>query len=216
MCACGRVWLATSPAFCPAQLFVLETADESKGPGAFQMLQYIKLQLDPQVRERRSMQEQRAAPSVLHGHQHLSVHHARHVHVVPPPPCIRLPVLCCAVMRTSQIIILSATADPALIEAAKLPAATAAGAASTGDGSSAEPTVQLQRPSLFVYNKVVLGLCTATVCWRCGGKTRCVGSPAGSHTHTALTSFVLAIDTLCVHATWLLFPLLCCCRPCRW
>lgn len=31
------------------QLSVLQTADEGKGPGAFQMLQYIKLQVDPQV-----------------------------------------------------------------------------------------------------------------------------------------------------------------------
>jgi hypothetical protein len=31
------------------QLSVLQTAEEGKGPGAFQMLQYIKLQVDPQV-----------------------------------------------------------------------------------------------------------------------------------------------------------------------
>jgi hypothetical protein len=31
------------------QLSVLQTAEESKGPAAFQMLQYIKLQVDPQV-----------------------------------------------------------------------------------------------------------------------------------------------------------------------
>ena len=31
------------------QLSVLQTSEESKGPGAFQMLQYIKLQVDPQV-----------------------------------------------------------------------------------------------------------------------------------------------------------------------
>lgn len=54
-----------------------------------------------------------------------------------------------------QVIILSATAEPALIEAAKLVAATAAGAAAAGDGdSTGEPLVQLQRPSLFTYNKV--------------------------------------------------------------
>jgi len=34
---------------CCLQLSVLQTADEGKGPAAFQMLQYIKLQLDPQV-----------------------------------------------------------------------------------------------------------------------------------------------------------------------
>lgn len=34
------------------QLSVLQTADEGKGPAAFQMLQYIKLQLDPQVGRR--------------------------------------------------------------------------------------------------------------------------------------------------------------------
>jgi hypothetical protein len=32
------------------QLSVLQTADEGKGPGAFQMLQYVKLQVDPQVK----------------------------------------------------------------------------------------------------------------------------------------------------------------------
>lgn len=58
-------------------------------------------------------------------------------------------------LLTVQVIILSATAEPALMEAAKLVAATAAGAAAAGDGdSTGEPLVQLQRPSLFTYNKV--------------------------------------------------------------
>lgn len=40
---CPTVWLLF------LQLSVLQTAEEGKGPGAFKMLQYIKLQVDPQV-----------------------------------------------------------------------------------------------------------------------------------------------------------------------
>lgn len=59
----------------------------------------------------------------------------------------------CPLLSALQVIILSATAEPALIEAAQLSAAAAAGAASLGD-STGEPVVQLQRPSLFTYSKV--------------------------------------------------------------
>lgn len=50
-----------------------------------------------------------------------------------------------------QVIILSAAAEPALLDAVKLPPA----AAGVGGGDdSAEPVVQLQRPSLFTNSKV--------------------------------------------------------------
>jgi hypothetical protein len=62
-----------------------------------------------------------------------------------------------------QVIILPATAEPALIEAAKVAAAAAAGAANDGD-SSGEPTVQLQRPSLFTYSKVCTLKLTVSDC----------------------------------------------------
>jgi hypothetical protein len=56
-----------------------------------------------------------------------------------------------------QIIVLPATAEAELLAAARAPAAAAAGAAALendgieGDG---EVVVQLQRPSMFVYDRV--------------------------------------------------------------
>jgi hypothetical protein len=47
MCADLLCWCCWC--YCCLQLSVLQTAEEGKGPGAFQMLQYIKLQVDPQV-----------------------------------------------------------------------------------------------------------------------------------------------------------------------
>ena len=80
----------------------MQLPDDNKGACAFQMLQYIKLQVNP------------------------------------------------------QIIVLPATAESALLDAAKAPAAAAAGAAVVdGDeGGSGEVLVQLQRPSMFTYDKV--------------------------------------------------------------
>lgn len=69
-----------------------------------------------------------------------------------------LVVLCLPLL---QVVVLSAAADQALLEAAKMPAAGATGAASianTGAGSSGigegDVVVQLQRPSMFTFSKV--------------------------------------------------------------
>lgn len=57
-----------------------------------------------------------------------------------------------------EIIILPATADAPLLSAAKAPAAAAMGAATQESsqcvGSAGELMLQLQRPSLFTYDKV--------------------------------------------------------------
>lgn len=82
------------------QLSALQVPDDNKGAWAFQMLQYVKLQINPQV------------------------------------------------------IVLPATAEAALLTAAKAPAAAAAGAAVDGEGSDEEMVLQLQRPSIFTYDKV--------------------------------------------------------------
>lgn len=79
-------------------------------------------------------------------------------HVLEPPGSTAVThatsSCCLRHMSFRQVIFLSATAEPALIKACKLVAAAAAGAAAAGDGdSTGEPTVQLQRPSLFTYNK---------------------------------------------------------------
>ncbi|KAF6252313.1 muts domain V-domain-containing protein [Scenedesmus sp. NREL 46B-D3] len=86
------------------KLSVMQVPDDSKGACAFQMLQYVKLQVDP------------------------------------------------------QIIVLPATAEAELLAAARAPAAAAAGAAVLGgDGSEgdAEVVVQLQRPSMFTYERAL-------------------------------------------------------------
>lgn len=46
----ASVLCAAAPPCACVQLSVLQTSEESKGPGAFQMLQYIKLQVNPEVR----------------------------------------------------------------------------------------------------------------------------------------------------------------------
>jgi hypothetical protein len=81
----------------------MQVPDDSKGACAFQMLQYVKLQVNP------------------------------------------------------QIIVLPATAESELLAAARAPAAAAAGAAAlAGEGAEAdaEVVVQLQRPSMFTYDRV--------------------------------------------------------------
>jgi hypothetical protein len=81
----------------------MQVPDDSKGACAFQMLQYVKLQVNP------------------------------------------------------QIIVLPATAEAELLAAARAPAAAAAGAAAlAGEGAEAdaEVVVQLQRPSMFTYDRV--------------------------------------------------------------
>lgn len=79
---------------------------------------------------------------------------ARHLTRMPYDKQGLLCAACC-LSCCRQVIILPATAEPALIEAAKLAAAAAAGTAAANDSdSSTEPTVQLQRPSLFTYSKV--------------------------------------------------------------
>lgn len=60
-------------------------------------------------------------------------------------------------LQTSpEVIVLPATAEAALLDAAKAPAAAATGAAVTdGDeGGTGEVLIQLQRPSMFTYDKV--------------------------------------------------------------
>lgn len=89
---------------------MLQVADEGKGPFAFRMLQYVKLQTDP------------------------------------------------------EIVLLPATAEASLLTAASTNASAALGAAEfhsdpaaaagASPGKVARLEVQLQRPSLFAYDKV--------------------------------------------------------------
>ncbi|WIA22147.1 hypothetical protein OEZ85_004483 [Tetradesmus obliquus] len=94
------------------ELSVMQVPDDSKGACAYQMLQYAKLQVNPQV------------------------------------------------------IVLPATAEADLLAAAKAPAAAAAGAAAlAGDGieGDAEVVVQLQRPSMFTYDRALKMLAAVAV-----------------------------------------------------